>query len=187
MLASVYHLKQLTLLHFFIAIRAFFLFFHLYLLCTLYTSLLPFQAHSFFAPLTSWTAPTSSAAIMTSIPLECICCPKKPKFSDVSHLLTHVASKGHLSHYYKLKVRSGSDQAARQTVDAFDQWYSDWNVEELMHDRLNLKDKKRARPRAAGTFHSHLPESTALLTWLSRAQSSIIKGIDSTIWSQSEC
>lgn len=87
---------------------------------------------------------------MNTIPLQCICCPKKPKFSDVSHLLTHVASKGHLSNYYKMKVRSGSDEDARQVIDEFDRWYSDWDVEHLMHDRLSLKDKKRARPRPLG-------------------------------------
>ena len=46
------------------------------------------------------------------IPLHCNVCPRKPDFSDVSHLLTHIASKGHLSNYYKLKIKATSDRAA---------------------------------------------------------------------------
>jgi hypothetical protein len=87
---------------------------------------------------------------MATIPLHCNICPKKPNFSDVSHLLTHIASKGHLSHYYKVKVRSGSDGAARELIETYDQWYAEWSVEDLMSERMNLKDKKRPRTRASG-------------------------------------
>jgi hypothetical protein len=90
----------------------------------------------------------------STIPLHCNICPKKPKFSDVSHLLTHIASKGHLSHYYKIKVRSGTDPAARQLIETYDQWYAEWCVEDLMSDRMNLKDKKRPRTRASGESFS---------------------------------
>lgn len=89
----------------------------------------------------------------TTIPLSCNICPKKPKFSDVSHLLTHVASKGHLSNYYKVKVRAGGesgDPAARNLMDEYDRWYTEWRVEDLMSERMNLKDKKRPRTRATG-------------------------------------
>jgi hypothetical protein len=90
---------------------------------------------------------------MATIPLRCNICPKKPNFSDVSHLLTHIASKGHLSHYYKIKVRSGSDGAARQLIESYDQWYAEWSVEDLMSERMSLKDKKRPRARASGLFN----------------------------------
>ncbi|KAF2810528.1 uncharacterized protein BDZ99DRAFT_387166 [Mytilinidion resinicola] len=82
-----------------------------------------------------------------TIPLHCNICPKKPNFSDVSHLLTHIASKGHLSHYYKVKVRSSSEDASRRLIEAYDRWYSEWNVEHLMSDRMSQKDKKRTRAR----------------------------------------
>ncbi|KAF1953946.1 hypothetical protein CC80DRAFT_595490 [Byssothecium circinans] len=82
---------------------------------------------------------------MAAIPLLCTICPKRPKFSDVSHLLTHIASKGHLSHYYKEKVRASNDDASRRLIDAYDRWYTEWNVEELMSDRMSQKDKRRAR------------------------------------------
>ena len=84
----------------------------------------------------------------SSLPLHCSICPKKPNFSDVSHLLTHVASKGHLSHYYKVKVRASSDLVARSTIDAYDAWYDQWNVEQLMSERMQQKDSKRSKARA---------------------------------------
>jgi hypothetical protein len=86
-----------------------------------------------------------------AIPLHCNVCPKRPNFSDVSHLLTHIASKGHLSNYYKVKVRSGSEEASRRLIEAYDQWYAEWNVEGLMSDRMNQKEKRRTRTRGSGT------------------------------------
>lgn len=97
-----------------------------------------------------------------NIPLLCNICPKKPNFSDVSHLLTHIASKGHLSNYYKVKVRSTHEEASRRIIDTYDRWYADWNVEELMSDRMNQKDKRRTRARPAGTV---LPLSPALRSY----------------------
>ncbi|CAN9400919.1 unnamed protein product [Alternaria alternata] len=84
---------------------------------------------------------------MANIPLHCNICPKKPSFSDVSHLLTHIASKGHLSNYYKVKVRSTNEEASRRLVETYDQWYAEWAVEELMSERMNQKDKRRTRAR----------------------------------------
>ncbi|KAF1845831.1 uncharacterized protein K460DRAFT_355588 [Cucurbitaria berberidis CBS 394.84] len=84
-----------------------------------------------------------------AIPLHCDICPKKPNFSDVSHLLTHIASKGHLSNYYKVKVRSSHETTSRLLIDAYDCWYAEWNVEELMSERMSQKDKRRTRARPA--------------------------------------
>ncbi|KAH7072913.1 hypothetical protein BKA63DRAFT_416673 [Paraphoma chrysanthemicola] len=83
----------------------------------------------------------------SSIPLHCNICPKRPNFSDVSHLLTHIASKGHLSNYYKVKVRSTSEDASRRLIEAYDRWYAEWSVEELMSERMNQKDKRRTRAK----------------------------------------
>ncbi|KAI9814797.1 MAG: hypothetical protein M1827_003063 [Pycnora praestabilis] len=77
------------------------------------------------------------------IPLLCNICPKGPVFSDVSHLLTHVASKAHLSHYYKIKVRSGTESAARDQLSSYDRWYADNGVEQLMSERMSLKESKK--------------------------------------------
>lgn len=94
------------------------------------------------------------------IPLHCNICPKKPDFSDVSHLLTHIASKGHLSNYYKVKVRSSLEASSRLLIEAYDRWYADWDVEELMSERMNQKDKRRTRARPVGT---RSPRSSAAL------------------------
>jgi len=91
---------------------------------------------------------------MSTIPLHCNICPKKPNFSDVSHLLTHIASKGHLSHYYKVKVRSSNEEESKKIIGTYDQWYADWDVEGLMSERMNLKEKRRSRPRGSGEFDS---------------------------------
>ena len=92
-----------------------------------------------------------AAMVANSIPLHCNVCPKKPNFSDVSHLLTHIASKGHLSNYFKMKVRSSTEEASRRVIEEYDQWYAEWNVEDLMSERMNQKDKRRTRTRPAGT------------------------------------
>lgn len=95
-------------------------------------------------------------ATSSSIPLHCNICPKKPSFSDVSHLLTHIASKGHLSNYYKIKVRSSHEDDSRSVIEAYDQWYTEWNVEMLMSERMSQKDKRRTRARPAGTAFAPL-------------------------------
>jgi len=94
------------------------------------------------------------------IPLHCSICPRRPNFSDVSHLLTHIASKGHLSNYYKVKVRSTSEEASRRLIESYDRWYAEWNVEELMSERMAQKDKRRSRARPTGMpFTCHWEET----------------------------
>jgi len=88
-------------------------------------------------------------ATPSSIPLHCSICPKLPTFSDISHLLTHVASKGHLSHYYKTKIRSAGEQQARTLIDTYDTWYDDNNIEELMAERLSMKQQRNDTGRAS--------------------------------------
>jgi hypothetical protein len=78
-----------------------------------------------------------------NIPLHCNICPKKPDFSDVSHLLTHIASKGHLSHYYKMKVKASTDVASQLIVAEYDEWYEEWSVQDLMRERMSQKEKKK--------------------------------------------
>ncbi|KAK2788006.1 hypothetical protein FQN52_007012 [Onygenales sp. PD_12] len=80
---------------------------------------------------------------MPSAVLKCSICPKKPNFSDVSHLLTHVSSKGHLSHYFKLQVKSHQEPAAGQLLAAYDQWYNEHNLAGLLSDRMLTKEAKK--------------------------------------------
>ncbi|GME63020.1 Prenyltransferase/squalene oxidase [Neofusicoccum parvum] len=97
------------------------------------------------------------ASFTSNIPLHCSICPRRPRFSDVSHLLTHIASKGHLSHYYKLQIRSASEEDARQQLDSYNTWYTEWGIEHLMSDRMSLKDRRRTRTRAANARARQAP------------------------------
>ena len=85
---------------------------------------------------------------MEVIPLLCKICPKQPHFSDVSHLLTHVASKGHLSHYRNAKIRSREDPDVRQQLDEFDEWYDRYGIERLESQRVVQKDARNRTARA---------------------------------------
>jgi hypothetical protein len=78
-----------------------------------------------------------------SIQLLCSLCPKNPKFSDISHLLTHISSKSHLSHRFKLQIRSQSEIAAKKQLDDFDIWYHNNNLDVLLSERLAAKEQKK--------------------------------------------
>lgn len=80
----------------------------------------------------------------SNIPLHCNICPKRPDFSDVSHLLTHIASKGHLSWYFRTKVKGSTDASSQKVIDDYDEWYEEWDVATLMQERMSQKEKKRA-------------------------------------------
>lgn len=83
--------------------------------------------------------------------LKCNICPRKPNFSDLSHLLTHVSSKGHLSHYFKLQVRSHQEPEASELLAAYDQWYADNNLANLLSDRMLAKEAKKGKDQGSST------------------------------------
>lgn len=88
---------------------------------------------------------------MASVPLCCNICPKHPDFSDISHLLTHVGSKGHLSHYFKAQVRSRQEPLVRQRLEDYDRWYAQHQIERLLSQRMMLKETKdiQTKPKTA--------------------------------------
>ncbi|KAI9753953.1 MAG: hypothetical protein M1815_005929 [Lichina confinis] len=79
------------------------------------------------------------------IPLRCLICPKRPNFSDVSHLLTHVASKGHLAQHFKTSVRASTDTAARDALGHYNDWFKRYGIERLCANRLKSKESKKGR------------------------------------------
>lgn len=101
----------------------------------------------------------------SSIPLHCNLCSKKPTFSDVSHLLTHISSKSHLSDKFKLQIRANTDPSAKELLDDYEQWYSDNNLDALLADRMSIKDgKKSVKPKAKRSTVCHMrsiPETFA--------------------------
>ena len=84
---------------------------------------------------------------MSSIPLHCSICPKEPGFSDVSHLLTHVSSKGHLSHQFKAQVNARQSADVRQKLALYDQWYAKYQIEKLLSQRMNAKQARTINDR----------------------------------------
>ena len=81
--------------------------------------------------------------------LKCSICPKQPSFSDVSHLLTHVSSKGHLSHLHKLQVRSHQEFEAGILLANYNQWYEQHGLAQLLSERMVTKQVKKAGRRKA--------------------------------------
>jgi len=79
------------------------------------------------------------------IPLLCSVCPKRPKFSDTSHLLTHLNSKGHLANCQQVDLRSQSDPAYKAVKAEYDVWYNKYNLLSLLTERQVAKDQKDAR------------------------------------------
>ncbi len=93
------------------------------------------------------------------IPLECVLCPQKPKFSDVYHLLTHISSKSHLHHKFNIEFQAKTDIASKDRLRRYEQWYGENGIEKLLAERLAAKDQKktvrRGRPGLAGvSLHS---------------------------------
>ncbi|KAI9751572.1 MAG: Mismatch repair protein msh3 [Chaenotheca gracillima] len=87
----------------------------------------------------------ASTSEIAPIPLCCSLCPKQPKFSDISHLLTHIASKGHLSHEFRLSIRTSTDSNAKQQLDNYQQWYSHYGLEKLLSNRMAAKEFRNAK------------------------------------------
>ncbi len=83
----------------------------------------------------------------TNLDLHCSLCPKNQKFSDVSHMLTHMSSKGHLSNRFKLELQAPNEQAAKNKLDNFAIWYANNNLNDLLADRLAAKAEKDPKPR----------------------------------------
>lgn len=83
----------------------------------------------------------------TSVPLVCSICPKKPNFSDKSHLLTHISSKAHLSAKFKLQIRCQTEPQAREQMSDYDNWYAENGLEDLLSERQLAKEVKNSHKR----------------------------------------
>ena len=103
---------------------------------------------------------------MSSVPLTCKICPRRPVFSDISHLLTHIASKGHLSHYFKAQVRSSHDSSLLQQLQEYDSWYEHHQIERLLAQRMATKD---ARTRSLGAKRVAAPSNNQAETKRSKS------------------
>ena len=83
-----------------------------------------------------------SASGHSTIPLLCCVCPDTPRFSDLSHLLTHIASKGHLHQETQTKLKAHQDLAAATALSKYCQWYEQYSIESLLVERMRAKQLK---------------------------------------------
>lgn len=98
-----------------------------------------------------------------TIPLLCSVCPDTPRFSDVSHLLTHIASKGHLHHETQMKLKSHQDLTSSISLQQYEQWYRDNGIEGLLVERMKAKQVKEAARSKRNRTQSSLPPKVGLL------------------------
>lgn len=97
---------------------------------------------------------------MASIPLLCNVCPKEPEFSDISHLLTHVASKGHLSQYHKAQIRGRQDATIRGKLAIYDRWYERYQIEKLLSERMIAKESRDTSSRKPSSNVKSIPAAS---------------------------
>lgn len=83
--------------------------------------------------------------------LECMVCPRQGSFSDVSHLLTHLSSKAHLAHQFKLQVRSYKHDDAADLLEAFNQWYDANGIAKMLSDRAASKIGRTSKRKSDDT------------------------------------
>ncbi|CAG7948505.1 unnamed protein product [Penicillium nalgiovense] len=118
----------------------------------------PFASHSICYLL------LPSACIMGTT-LECIICPAQPQFSDVSHLLTHAASKAHLANHFKLKLRN-DDPNSVELLKQYDEWFDTNGFAKLLSARMASKEIRKKRKDGASTSNT---------TKRTRSQASIVE------------
>ena len=82
--------------------------------------------------------------IMESDLLICSVCPQQPDFSDVSHLLTHINSKGHLASLNRLSIKANSELAAAVQLASYNNWYQRHDIHNLLSERMVQKEAKTA-------------------------------------------
>ncbi|PYH93460.1 hypothetical protein BO71DRAFT_478239 [Aspergillus ellipticus CBS 707.79] len=99
---------------------------------------------------------------MDATALLCNICPKQPTFSDVSHLLTHISSKAHLSHYFKLQVRSHQEPQAISMLREYDRWYKVNNLAKLLSDRMSSKEARKKRTHEKVNTRREVEHETVL-------------------------
>ncbi|CAG8429811.1 unnamed protein product [Penicillium salamii] len=102
---------------------------------------------------------------MEDFDLQCIICNKQPTFCDVSHLLTHVASKAHLANRFALDVRKATDARAAHLLETYERWHNANNLDQMLSARLAAKEQRRKRKSENTAMHLnaqaiHEPVST---------------------------
>jgi hypothetical protein len=82
-----------------------------------------------------------------AIPLVCYICPKNSHFSDLSHLLTHISSKGHLHNMFQLTLSREVDERAEIALGEFETWYKQNNISALLRARKTAREERGSQQR----------------------------------------
>ncbi|KAI1485459.1 hypothetical protein F5X96DRAFT_682799 [Biscogniauxia mediterranea] len=91
--------------------------------------------------------PQTYSRQQADIPLVCSICPKNSTFSDISHLLTHVSSKGHLHNYFQLSISRETDADAAFALAEFDQWFEENDINTLLRLRKTARAQRTSQPQ----------------------------------------
>ncbi|KAI5866548.1 hypothetical protein GGS23DRAFT_615056 [Durotheca rogersii] len=86
----------------------------------------------------------------SGVPLLCHICPKNSTFSDVSHLLTHISSKGHLSQYFNLSIARETDEQASFALQEFDAWFDTYGIGQLLRVRKAARAERGSQQQRRG-------------------------------------
>jgi hypothetical protein len=95
----------------------------------------------------------NSAATQEAIPLICHICPKNARFSDLSHLLTHISSKSHLHSKFELEL-AVNDEDAQRALAEFTSWTRQHGIGDLLRARKSAREQKiqqQTRPTATSS------------------------------------
>ncbi|KAJ5782377.1 hypothetical protein N7457_004151 [Penicillium paradoxum] len=76
--------------------------------------------------------------------LRCVICPGQPHFSDVSHLLTHTASKAHLANHFKLQLRS-EDPRVAEILKQYGDWFEANGFAKQLTTRMVNKENRKKK------------------------------------------
>jgi hypothetical protein len=98
--------------------------------------------------------PPASPSMPQSIPLTCCICPKNSTFSDISHLLTHVSSKGHLAKKFNCELAANESEVARKTLQDFQIWYDKYNIRQLLQNRNQSRNQRVTKGRGRGAMNT---------------------------------
>ncbi|KAI1128438.1 hypothetical protein F5Y10DRAFT_292079 [Nemania abortiva] len=85
------------------------------------------------------------------IPLVCFVCPKNSNFSDLSHLLTHISSKGHLHNMFQLNLIREFDTDAELALTEFEAWFKHNGICELLRARKTAREQRDNNQRQSQT------------------------------------
>jgi hypothetical protein len=112
--------------------------------------------------------------------LQCIICPEQPRFSDSSHLLTHLASKAHLSNTFKLTVAGHHDPNATQLLEEYELWSKANDIPRQLAGRMSNK-QSRNKKRKSDDNNENPPKKRATDVSVSTSTASIAHCIDPRI------